>query len=1139
MSGLDARSGYFAVAVRSSVEPSVRLCSPLPAGPTTVRSSSGHVVSSVRGAWDANERCGERSGRVSSRRPVEKVPPWQFDEYVRAEADGYITADERAVLEADSTRWRVSLQLLLREAQESLQSARALPGDERDQIAADLEEEVRRLELALDRRTPQPAARREKPRARDAAPPEKRRAVAADRSRPSSPAKLQVSWEPGRIVAWAGAPGVPAGSAQEVRALLKAAGAPESGWTEHAAVALSGQRNADACGIPIGDVLGWLVAAGAGHLGNDIAASVRWLGSVAVWAVELVARGAMVPQLRRRTRSSRAANSATGSFSVRWMPALVDPKRLARTAERMPGSVRVLDRNVDARALTRSALTGMVDGICRDGARRVDVPAPPPHVRSTNDVVEAYLGRLDGSAFEAPVKVAGEIVARLERWSRVVVAEPRPHLIVQLDSPDEGGAWRLAVNVLRPRGAPLSIEQAIVIATSDRQSLEAEMARLELMLPVLLRLGELRRGEVILSTDEAWDLMATTGPRLVAAGFDVRAPQISLRRSSPSLRVTVDSVSTTTVGANQLANVRWSALFDDVELTAADIARLAREARPLVRTGGRWIALDKVDLQAAAEALAEHDTKQLSGAEVLRLAVGLDDSSFAGHISIEGEGWASDLLAAAKTVKPVRTPRGFGGKLRSYQSEALAWLGFLESVGLGGCLALDMGLGKTPTLLAHLQAKAADGPSLVIAPPAVVGNWVAEAARFTPRLRVVVHHGANRATADELAAEVEGADLVVTTYGTAARDVEAIAAVEWARVILDEAQAIKNPANDTSQYVRTIPARTRIALTGTPIENGLGDLWAILDYTNPGLVGTRNNFVARLGNEDNITNVDAERAMRALNGILVFRRTKSEPEIAAELPDKIDELDHCAMTAEQIGLYQAVLDALVTGSAAESKKPPKGQILAAITALKQICNHPAAYEDDGRPLSGRSGKLTRLEEIVDSVFAAGEKVLVFTHFAEWGIKLAAHLAERTEVPTDCYHGGMTRTARDHVIEEFQGREGPAVLVLSLKAGGTGLNLTAASHVVLYDRWWNPAVEDQARDRAWRLGQTRTVISHRLICPGTVDERVEEVVEGKRRIADLVLPKSSSLADLDTSQLRVALGIRSDEVLSDDPEGARL
>jgi SNF2 family DNA or RNA helicase len=265
----------------------------------------------------------------------------------------------------------------------------------------------------------------------------------------------------------------------------------------------------------------------------------------------------------------------------------------------------------------------------------------------------------------------------------------------------------------------------------------------------------------------------------------------------------------------------------------------------------------------------------------------------------------------------------------------------------------------------------------------------------------------------------------------------------------------------------------------------------------------------------------------------VFRRTKSEPEVAAELPDRIDELDHCSMTSEQIGLYQAVLDRLVAGQTDASGEPKQGAILAAITALKQICNHPAAYEDDGRPLAGRSGKLSRLEEIVDSVFAAGEKVLVFTHFAEWGKRLADHLTEVTGAPIACYHGGLARGARDRMVADFQSREGPGALVLSLKAGGTGLNLTAASHVVLYDRWWNPAVEDQARDRAWRIGQTRTVVSHRLVCPGTVDERVEEVVAGKRHIADLVLPKSSSLSDLDADQLRTALGIRPESLLTDE------
>ncbi|MEO7556784.1 MAG: helicase-related protein, partial [Acidimicrobiales bacterium] len=296
-------------------------------------------------------------------------------------------------------------------------------------------------------------------------------------------------------------------------------------------------------------------------------------------------------------------------------------------------------------------------------------------------------------------------------------------------------------------------------------------------------------------------------------------------------------------------------------------------------------------------------------------------------------------------------------------------------------------------------------------------------------------------------------------------------------------------------------------------------------------VGTRSSFIAGLGGST--AGGSPEAALKALNGLLLFRRTKAEPAIAAELPDRIDELDRCTMTLEQIGLYQAVLDGLVVNASEIGGEAKPGAVLAAITALKQICNHPAAYEDDGRPLAGRSGKLARLEEIVESVFAAGERLLIFTHFAEWGKRLADHLTGRTGVSIACYHGGLARGARDKLVAEFQAGQGAGALVLSLKAGGTGLNLTAANHVVLYDRWWNPAVEDQARDRAWRIGQTRTVVSHRLVCPGTVDERVEEVVAGKRHIADLVLPKSSSLADLDANQLRVALGLRPEELLTEE------
>ncbi|MBV9935677.1 MAG: DEAD/DEAH box helicase, partial [Actinobacteria bacterium] len=788
----------------------------------------------------------------------------------------------------------------------------------------------------------------------------------------------------------------------------------------------------------------------------------------------------------------------------------------------MPGPITAFG-NADPIAVTREILGSVVHAIATQAASRLEMPAPPPTTRTVASVAEAVLTRLDGSTFVAPVAAGAEVSKRLERWAKPVTRQGRPKLVVQLDPPDRDNAWFLSVLGKGAEGNLLPVEVALADSKTTT-SLNDELVRLERLVPALLRPGGQRRGQVYLSQAEAWDLMTELGPALESAGFDVRVPALSRRKPSAGLRLFTEPTGDTVVGAHQLSNVRWSAVFDDVELTAAEVARLASEARPLVKSRGKWVELDRADLKEAAAALAERaGTTKLTGAEILRHAVGLEGSPF-GTLTVEGSGWATELLdkARAASTEPVSKPKGFKGQLRSYQAEALGWLNFLDAVELGGCLALDMGLGKTPTVLAQIAHTSGNGPALVIAPPAVVGNWAAEAARFTPKLKVVVHHGASRASAKQLKKEVKGADIVITTYGTAVRDVDALEELDWDRLVLDEAQAIKNPANDTAQQLRRIGARIRIALTGTPIENGLGDLWAILDFTNPGLVGARSTFISQLSGE-------GEAALKALNGLLVFRRTKSEPVVAAELPDRIDELDHCTMTSEQIGLYQAVLDSLVAPKA-DGSEPKQGAILAAITALKQICNHPAAYQDDDRPLAGRSGKLARLEEIVESVFAAGERILVFTHFAEWGKKLADHLTEVTGVDIACYHGGLARGPRDKLVKEFQEGDGPGALVLSLKAGGTGLNLTAASHVVLYDRWWNPAVEDQARDRAWRIGQTRTVVSHRLVCPGTVDERVEEVVAGKRHIADLVLPKSSSLSDLDADQLRVALGLRSDTLL---------
>lgn len=1042
---------------------------------------------------------------------------------VWAAADGTATPDQLQILEADRDTWLAVLEHLLDETEDDLDAVRELNGPERAQVVADFEAELTRLEAAYDLvvSAGDPVA-----------------AIAA--ADPAGQVRLQASWAKDLIVVWAAGPDAAPESGEELSDRLEAIGGPALGWSQHRDVVLPDGARAAALSIPVGEALGWLVAIGGG-LGRDgVGSSVAWLGRIAVEAVRAVAAGAVVPTLsvnklpngaaskEAAGAASKQANGDARSVSVTWRPALLDEPTVAAFAETMPGPVTAV-APADPRSVARAVFGAVVDTIVRQAAGMLDVPAAPPQVRTVADAAEAFAARLDGTAFQAPVAAAAEVSQRFTRWARPVTGSDRARLVVSLDPPDSGGAWFLSILGPGGKGKLLPIEHALA-ASRTTSGLATEMTRLERVLPVLHRPGTLRRGQVYLSQDEAWELMTVTGAQLEAAGFEVRVPALSRRKPSPSLRLFTESMGgESVVGAHQLANVRWSVVFDDVELTAEDITRLAAEARPLVKSHGHWVELDAVDLKEAAAALAERaDRTTMSGAEILRHSIGLEGDPLSGGITVDGTGWASELFDKAREVRtdPVTRPERFVGELRSYQAEALAWLGFLHEVDLGGCLALDPGLGKTPTMLAHLARTAGDGTALVIAPPAVVGNWAAEAAKFTPDTRVHIHHGANRASGPDLDAAFDAADVVITTYGTAVRDMDALSARHFTRVVLDEAQAIKNHTSEQAQQLRRLDAGTRIALTGTPIENGLGDLWAILDFTNPGLVGGRTAFISQMQGE-------GEAALRALNGILVFRRTKNEPEVARELPDRIDELDHCMMTPEQVGLYQAVLDSLVADVGDGGGEPKQGAILAAITALKQICNHPAAYQPDDRPLSGRSGKLARLEEIVESVFAADEKVLIFTHFAEWGKRMADHLTEVTGTPIDCYHGGLARGARDRMIAEFQERPGAGALILSLKAGGTGLNLTAANHVVLYDRWWNPAVEDQARDRAWRLGQTRTVIAHRLVCPGTVDERVEEVVAGKRHIADLVLPGSSSLADLDTDQLRLALGLRDDQLLTED------
>ena len=1042
-----------------------------------------------------------------------------FEHLVQLHLDGLSSEEDLEILQNNKNQWIEVLFRFLEQTDQSIfRVRRKFRGADRRTILDDLNSEAEKLDKVLTNLLG-PA-------------PEPSSSSSNGYGLENTNNDLQLAWRDGRLVAWLGAYKSHPEGHEEIINRLGQLGANSIEWEPSEDLQLPEEKEAPSVSAPISSTLGWLVSLGSDRP-ESIGVTAIWMGLAAGLAVELVVQGKIYPVLHE-VNGTRNENSDDALFHVRWAPALINLSSHTALVSSTPGAALIACDETDRHRFVGKVLTDLTDSIVRMAASQVDLPYTPSDIKSKEDFGEMLVAALDGMAFRANAEAGSDIARRISQWAVPVTGIEKLQLVVQMDPPDESGAWLTKVLVPNDGGSLEPIEITINTGSETRRKLvNKQISRLERLFPELLRPGGRRRGEVLLSQSEAWDLMNDIGDNLLAAGFDVRVPPMSKRKTSPILRITAESQETM-VSAQQLADIRWSAVFDDVELSAEEIERLASEARPLVESKGQWIELDKVDLADAAAALAEYSKKKkMSGAEMLRHALGLEGSALGG-IALDGDGWAADLLRSVKELPehPETKPEGFVGELRSYQADALAWINFLDEAGLGGCLALDMGLGKTPTTLANLANSPRPEPGLVIAPPAVVGNWRAESKKFVPNAKVIVHHGPTRAKGSKLEKAVSDSDIVITTYGTAVRDIDQLKNIQWSKVVLDEAQAIKNPAAETSQQLRKLNAHSRIALTGTPIENGLGDLWSILDWANPELLGPRNQFVAQLTPEKKIESGN-ESALKALNGIMVYRRTKTEPLIAAELPDRIDELDHCAMTEEQIGLYKAVVDNLIEETEKNKAGSPqrKGAVLAAITALKQICNHPLNYRDDGLGIEGRSGKLERLYEIMETVFAADERLLVFTHFATWGERLAKHLTERYELPIDCYHGGLGRAARDRMVETFQSGDGKGAMVLSLKACGTGLNLTAANHVVLYDRWWNPAVEDQARDRVWRIGQKNTVIAHRLICPGTVDERVEEVVAGKRQIANLVLPKSSSIGDLDASQLQVALGIDTETILS--------
>jgi superfamily II DNA or RNA helicase len=849
-------------------------------------------------------------------------------------------------------------------------------------------------------------------------------------------------------------------------------------------------------------------------------------------------------------------------------------------------------------ALVTDALAVLTDAAVRDRLARAPEPitlVPPRRGRAPRQLpaTEAWLaalltpdGRLGADVGPHELDVLAAAVTTWDEVGTTVTGEGRACFRLTevrtlhdpsdprddpLDQTGEGTRWVLEFLLQSTADPSLLVPAEQVwsggadrLIAEPQELLLAELGRAALVFPALSdALRQARPAVLDLDVHGAHRFLTAGAALLVEAGFGVQLPtgwdgarRVGLTlsaRSTPTDRVLTRGG----LGREALASFRWSVAVGDDELSEEEIAELVAAKAPLVRLRGKWVTIDAERLRAGLEFLRKARARRggaaPTAAEVLALAQrhpddraddGWGDWDDDGGIplpvtDIRADGWIGDLLSgeAERAITPLGPPPGFRAELRPYQQRGVSWLAFLSALGLGACLADDMGLGKTVQLLAleaHERAATPQGPTLLICPMSLVGTWQREAARFAPALRVHAQHGPDRLHGEALTERIAASDLVVTTYATATRDADELAGVAWRRLVLDEAQAVKNSRAAHATAVRRFAAEHRVALTGTPVENRLSELWSIMDVLNPGLLGSAEKFRNRYAIPvERHGNTEAAALLRRVTRPYLLRRVKTDPTIIDDLPEKIEITQHYRLTREQASLYRTVVDDMMERIERSAGIERRGNVLAAMTKLKQICNHPAQLLHDGSAVGRRSGKIIRLEELLAEILDEGDRVLCFTQFTEFGHLLVPHLSARFDTDVAFLHGGTPKKRRDEMVTRFQSGDGPPVMLLSLKAGGTGLTLTAANHVVHLDRWWNPAVENQATDRAFRIGQHRNVQVRKFVCPGTVEERIDEMITKKKALSSMVVGEGEGwLTELSTDTLREVFTLGAEAL--DDP-----
>ena len=869
---------------------------------------------------------------------------------------------------------------------------------------------------------------------------------------------------------------------------------------------------------------------------------------------------------RRKVRETAVRFEAGWEFADNAQEAIVEP-----FARAMPGVCRALRAEAppgsdghavmhDPRALVRHFLAVQLHRFVR-GARftqsalkRVEgsflVHAlPPPDRPATRN---------------SPPPISLRTWTQWRRWRdriRRLALDADARVCFRLADADGGSpdTWRLEwlLSSLRDPSLLVPLAEFWASGTSGRPA--ARSVR-----EVLLQLGQAARiygklwegmdseapAEVALDCNEALQFLRQQAPILQGAGFRVIVPAwwTATGRRRLRLRLTArgsggsgagGTESPAMLGFDTLVSFDARIVLDGWPITQDEWEAIVAAKEGLVRLRGQWMELQSDEVARLEEYWqAEAGEQSMTVADLLRAEAGADAPE------VVCEGAIGEMLAAlrgAGALELLDQPAAFAGELRGYQVRGYSWLAYLERLGFGACLADDMGLGKTIQVLATvLEDKVRNldaGSTLLIAPTSVVGNWQRETRRFAPTLTAYIHHGPQRAKTREAFEEaIQGVDIVIISFGVARLDAAILKTVRWWRLVVDESQNIKNPTAAVTKAIRGIPAARRIALTGTPVENRLLDLWSLFSVLNPGFLGTMTEFrknVERpiMRNRDRA----ASERLRSLVRPFILRRMKTDQAIIKDLPAKVEQNAHCNLTPEQATLYEAVVRDLEDKLKAAEGIGRQGLMLSTLLRLKQICNHPAQFLQDASAFTeSRSHKLARVCEMLDEIEAEGESVLVFTQFTEIGKSLETLFRRRYGGAVYYLHGGTPRARREHLVEEFQNPDSErAIFVLSLRAGGTGITLTRANHVIHFDRWWNPAVENQATDRAYRIGQRKSVFVHKMVTMGTLEERIDALIESKKKLAEEIVGGDESwLANLDNDAFRKLIALdRGDAVVA--------